>query len=147
MTPEIDAAHRALRGVVLHGEDPEDYRRDITTAGAAFVGVLSAFFRNVMESAFTGQEPVEQVRAYLKHLKRSHPSELSSLKPARAAEFVLEQIGPEAPPPGYSSLLGGADLVARMTQLAFYTAKQEGLSGEHVEMCLFGATARYSQGW
>ncbi|WP_433697097.1 hypothetical protein [Nocardiopsis sp. CA-288880] len=146
MTPEIEAAHRALRGLLLHDGLPENHKADITTAGEAFLGVLSAFFRNVMEYAFTGHEPAAQVHAYLEDLKRCYPSELHSLEPARMALFVLEQIGPGAPPPGQTRLLVGSDVFTPMSLLTLYTAKQEGLAGERLELYLFGATARYYEG-
>ncbi|ADH68049.1 MULTISPECIES: hypothetical protein [Nocardiopsis] len=146
MPPEIMAAHRVLLDCLFRGGRIEDHRADMETAGAAFMGVLSAFFRNVMEYAFSGHEPGIQVREYLEDLKRCYPYALDSLEPVRTAVFVLEQIGPEAPPPGQSYLLTGPNLVGDMATLALYTAKQEGLSEEQLEMYLFGATARYMQG-
>ncbi|NYI04379.1 hypothetical protein [Allostreptomyces psammosilenae] len=146
MNPETWAAHRALHGVFVQGRRGPDVQADIDAARDAFLGVLSAFFRNVMERPFTGHERREEVQAYLEALQRAYPAELAALEPAPMSVFVLEQIGPDAPPPGRSRIPVTAGLVYQMRLITEYTARQEGIVGQELETFLLGACARYQQG-
>ncbi|MEY9877350.1 hypothetical protein ABH931_006874 [Streptacidiphilus sp. MAP12-33] len=144
MDQSVQRAHRVLHAVLVEGRQARDFEGDILRAGPAFVGVLDAFFRNVVERPFTGHESVTTVQAYLERLQRTYPQELAKLEPAPMAVFVLEQIGPGAPPPGHSRLwpLEGG-VIHQMRLVAEYTAKYEGIVGKDLERYLLGATARY----
>ncbi|MCY9786912.1 hypothetical protein KIK06_23800 [Nocardiopsis sp. EMB25] len=146
MTPEIEAAHRVLREVFVHGRQATDFPQDSAIAGYALLGVLSAFFRNVMERPFTGHEDEKEIKNHLAALKRSYPSEMDKVKPKRMAQVVLDQIGPGAPPPGRFRLPMDSGLVHQMRLVAEYTARDEGIVGKELEMYLDGACARYYTG-
>ena len=146
MNQAIDAAHRALHGVFVQGRPAQEFLADIETAGDAFIGVLNAFFRNVMEAAFTGQETVRQTQTYLEDLKRAYPAQLAALQPAPMAAFVQEQIGPGAPPSGQSRMPWTDGLIFQMRLLAEYTARREGIFGEQLARYLQGACGRYYLG-
>ncbi|WP_431677186.1 hypothetical protein [Kitasatospora sp. KL5] len=141
------AAHRALHGILVEGKRAGQVQDDLDRAGPAFIGVFCAFFRNVMERALTGHESVDTVRSYLNRLKAAHPRELAALQTYPMAVFVLEQIGPGAPPPGESRLFSlEGELLHQMRLAADYTAKQENLVGDVLELYLQGASARYVTG-
>ncbi|MFB8008444.1 hypothetical protein [Nocardia sp. NPDC056000] len=138
MDSKIDAAHRALHAVIVQGRQAGDFARDEHS-----VGVLNAFFRNVMERPFSGHENNAQVIAYLEGLRRAYPRQLSTMNPVAMAPFVLEQIGPGAPRPGRSRWTWTSALVLQMRLLAECTAKREGIVGQDLETYLLGACARY----
>ncbi|WP_441248514.1 hypothetical protein [Kitasatospora sp. McL0602] len=143
----VAAAHRALHGIFLGGKQAGQLRVDIELAGPAFVGVLSAFFRNVVERVFSGHESVRAVQSYLELLKSAYPEELSALLPHPMAVFLLEQIGPGAPPPGRSALCpleGG--VIHQMRLVVEYVARYENLAGPELELYLQGSCARYYVG-
>ncbi|GAA0698945.1 hypothetical protein GCM10010193_62240 [Kitasatospora atroaurantiaca] len=140
---QIDAAHRALRELFVHGKQARECMADIAAAGNAFLGVACAFFCNVMEFAFSGHESVEQVQTYLEDLKRTYPAELTHLQPELMAMFVLLEIGPGALPSGQPRIEMTDGLIYQMRLLAEYTAKKEGIVGEQLELYLFGAGGRY----
>jgi len=143
----INAAHRALHGIFIEGKQGRQVQADIEQAGPAFVGVFSAFFRNVMERAFSGHESVGTVQSYLERLKAAYPRELANLQPHPMALLVLDQIGPGALPSGRSrlfSLEGG--VIHQMRLMAEYTARRENLVGEELELYLQGSCARYYAG-
>ncbi|MCX4746075.1 hypothetical protein OG455_11170 [Kitasatospora sp. NBC_01287] len=144
MDESVHRAHRVLRAIFVEGRQAREFENDIALAGPAFLGVLNAFFRNVMERPFTGHESVATVQAYLERLQRAYPRDLARLQPAPMALFVLEQIGPGAPPPGHSRLYpleGG--VLYQMRLVAEFTAKHEEIVGDEVELFLRGSCARY----
>ncbi|MGW2375401.1 MULTISPECIES: hypothetical protein [Kitasatospora] len=140
---QVDAAHRALQDMLLHGKRAGECEADIAVAGNAFLGVACAFFCNVMEFAFSGHESVEQVQAYLEDLKRTYPAELAVLQPGPMAMFVLLEIGPGALPSGQPRVEMPDGLIYQMRLLTEYTAKKEGIVGQQLELYLFGACGRY----
>ncbi|SEM44145.1 hypothetical protein [Streptacidiphilus jiangxiensis] len=144
MDESVSRAHRVLRAVIVEGRQAREFEKDIALAGPAFVGVLNAFFRNVVERPFSGQESVATVQGYLERLQRAYPQELARLEPGPMALFVAEQIGPGAPPPGQSrlwALEGG--VIHQMRLIAEYAARYEGIVGEELELYLRGSCARY----
>ncbi|MEU8103030.1 hypothetical protein AB0C18_04810 [Nonomuraea muscovyensis] len=140
--PTAQAAHRALRALFVEGRQPTRAELEEATL-PVYLGVLNAFFLNVMEAPFSGRESVEEVAGYFTSLQSRH-RDLRGVDTSVMAVYTLCGIRGVPLPETFPEM--GARHVDWMGMLITAVAAEDGIAGERLETYLLGSVARYSMG-
>ena len=137
--PTAFAAHRALRTVFIDGRNA--IREEIEEATLpVYLGVLHAFFLNVMERPFSGRESVDEVHRYFTGLQ-SRYKYLKAVDTFEMAVYTLCGIRGVPLPEEFPEV--GAKHVDWTGMLIMAVTAENEIVGEELETCLLGSVARY----